>query len=50
MNHNDFFSTVRGIIYIIRYFCTCTVLKLAIMIFEHGIAYTFTVLRNQLLN
>ena len=39
MNHTDFFSSVRGAVYIIWYFCACTVLKLAIMVFVHAFAY-----------
>ena len=35
MNHTDFLSTVRGTVYIICYFCTCTALKLAIMVSVH---------------
>ena len=43
MNHNNLSPTVRGTVDIIRYFCTCTVLKLAIMIL-----LTFPFLSNQL--
>ena len=32
MNHDDVVLTVKGTVYIIIYFCTCMVLKLAIMV------------------